>query len=125
MAGDPPRRPSATPEGQNPEGQNPRNNARGSGIPDPEVLHRTVKEPIKPEDPANQDYTEGGDDEGYYEDDYYPTTVEEENEIPRQRLVEENRDNEELARQLAESQTKKEVLTKDSGCHNKDCHSSN
>ena len=31
-----------------------------------------------PEDPANQDYTEGGDDEGHYEDAYYPQITEEE-----------------------------------------------
>lgn len=58
---------------------------------------------MQPEDPTNQDYTEGGDDEVYYEDDYYPPTVEEENEILRQRLAESNRANEELARLLEES----------------------
>lgn len=104
MDGHPPRRPSATPEGQNPEGRNPGNNARGSNVPDPEVPQRTGKEPMQPEDPANQDYTEGGDDEEYYEDDYYPPIVEEENEILRQRLAESNRANEELARLLEESQ---------------------
>ena len=99
MAGDPPRRPSATPEGKNLEGQNP-----GDNVPDSEVPRRPGKEPMIPEDTADQGYTEGGDDQGYYEDYYYPMDAEREVELLRQQLAEANRANEELARQLAESQ---------------------
>ena len=99
MAGDPPRRPSATPEGKNPEGQNPGDNA-----PDSEVPRRLGKEPMIPKDIADQGYTEGGDDEGYYEDDYYPTAVKIEVELLRQQLAEAHRANDELSRQLEESE---------------------
>ena len=56
MAGDLPRRPSATPEGPNPQGQNPGpaanpgNVAGGSNVHETEVPRRTGKELILPED---------------------------------------------------------------------------
>ena len=37
-----------------------------------------------PEDPANRNYTEEGDDQGYFEDDYFPTDAELEVERLRQ-----------------------------------------
>ena len=36
-----------------------------------------------PDETADQDYTKGGDDEGYYEDDYHPTNAERELELVR------------------------------------------
>lgn len=99
MAGDLPRCPSATPEGHNPQEQNPGHTANpgniagGSNVPEPEVTRRTGKEPMLPKDPANQDRTEGGDDEGYYDDGYYPITTEDEVEILRQRLADSDRAN--------------------------------
>lgn len=104
MVGELPRCPFSTPEGQNPKWKNLENIARRSNVPEPEVPRRTGKEPMQPEDPANQDYTEGGDDEGYYDDGYYPNTTEEEVEILKQRLAESDRANLELTRLLEESQ---------------------
>ena len=68
----PSRRPSATPEGPIPQGPNPRtvvnpgNVAGGSNVPEPQISRRNSKDPMLPEDPANQDYTEGDDDQGYF-----------------------------------------------------------
>ena len=73
---------------------------------------------MQPKDIANQDYSEGGDDEEYYEDDYYPTNA----ELLRQQLAEANRAKEELARQLAKSQMnhtgrpKKKIHKKNPDC---------
>lgn len=68
MARDLPRRTFATSEGQNPQRPNLGhtvdlgNVAGGSNVPEPEVPMRTGKEPMLSEDPANQDYSKGGDD---------------------------------------------------------------
>lgn len=74
MAGEPPRRPSTTPEGQNPGGNN---------VPESDVPRRPGKEPMIPDEIADQGYTEGGDDHEYYEDDYYPNDVNRVNELLR------------------------------------------
>lgn len=103
MDGDLPRRPSTTPEGQNPEGQNLENIAGSSRVPKPEIPHRPGKGPMMPEDPANQTYTKGGDDEGEYDEGYYPLTAEEEVEILRKKLAESNHVALELTRQLEEA----------------------
>ena len=109
MVGDLLRSPSATPEGQNPEGQNPGHAANPgnvpgvSNIPEPKVPRRTGKEPMLPEDPANQDYTEGGDDEEDYNEGYYPMIAEEEVALLRQQLAESDRVALELTHHLDES----------------------
>lgn len=105
----PPRRPSATPEKPNPQGQNsgpvvnPGNVAGGSNVHRTEVTRRTGKEPILPEDPTNQNYTKGGDDQGYYKGDYFPTDAHLEVERLRQQLAEKGRITLELTRQLEEA----------------------
>ena len=57
-----------------------------------------------PNETADQGYTDGGDDEGYYEDYYYPTDAEREMELLRQQLAEALSANQELSRRLEEFQ---------------------
>ena len=53
--------------------------------------------------PAYQDYTEEGDDQGYFESDYYPTEVDLEIERLRKLLAEKDHVAQDLTRQLAEA----------------------
>ena len=58
-----------------------------------------------PNEADDQGYTEGGDDKKYNDDDdYHQTEVERENDLLQQRLDEALQANEELARQLQQSQ---------------------
>lgn len=45
-------------------------------MPEPQVPRRNGKDTILPEDPTHQDYTEEGDDQGYFIGDYFQTDVE-------------------------------------------------
>ena len=83
MAVDPPsRRPSATPEGSNPLDQNPGaaanpgNVAGESNAPEEPVPRRHGNDPVLPNNPANRDFTEERDDQGYSERGYVPTEAE-------------------------------------------------
>ena len=108
MVVDPPsRRPSATPKGPNPKGQNsgtaanPGNVAGGSNVPELQVPRRHGKDPVQPEEPAYQDYTEEGDDQGYFEGDYFTTEADLEIERLKRLLAEKDQVNEDLTHQLA------------------------
>ena len=72
-------------------------------MPEPQVPRRNGKDPMLLEDPANQDYTEEGDDQGYFEGDYFQTDADWEVERLRQELAEKDQINMELARQLDEA----------------------
>lgn len=109
----PPRRPSATLEGPNPQGPNPGHVANpgnvvgGSNMPEPQVPRRNGEDPMLPKDLAYQDYTEEGDDQGYFEGDYFQTDAELEVETLRPQLAEKDRIILELTRQLEEAKKTK------------------
>ena len=78
----PSRRPSATPEGLNPQDQNPGatanpgNIARGSNAPGELVPRRHGKDPVLPNNPANQGIAEDRGNQGYSERVYHPAEAE-------------------------------------------------
>lgn len=76
-------------------------------MPEPQVPRRNGKDPMLPEDPAYQDYTEEGDDQGYYEGDYFPTEANFEIERVKQLLVEKDRQLNEARKTQASKMKKK------------------
>ena len=107
MARDPPsRRPYATPEGPNPQDQNPSAAANpgiiagGSNTPGELIPRRHGKDPVLPNNPANQGFAEERGNQGYSERVYHPTEAELE-------VIRLNRILAERDRQLAEATKKR------------------
>ena len=75
-------------------------------MPEQQVPRRDGKDPVQPEEPAYQDYTEEGDDQGYFEGDYFTTEADLEIERLKRLLAEKDQVNQDLTHQLAEAMKK-------------------
>ena len=81
-------------------------------MPEPQAPRRNCKDPMLPEDPAYQDYTEEGNDQGYFETDYFPTAVDLEIERLKQLLAEKDRQLDEAWKTQAGKPKKKSQSTR-------------
>lgn len=75
-------------------------------MPEQQIPRRHGKDPVQPKEHVYQDYTEEGDDQGYFEGDNFTTEVDLEMERLKRLLAKKDQVNQDSTHQLAEAKKK-------------------